>query len=171
VGVRIAGIESLRPFLAPEGAVGAVAVNALGPGYQAVRAIIFDKTAATNWSLPWHQDRTMCVVERLDLDGFGPWTVKQGMHHVEPPFGLLARMVTPRVHLDDVPETNAPLLSAPGSHLRGRVPVNEIAAAAGGCGTRACLASAGDIWLYATPIPHTSEAASRPARRRVLQLD
>jgi ectoine hydroxylase-related dioxygenase (phytanoyl-CoA dioxygenase family) len=170
-GLRITGIEGLRPLLAPDGVIGTVAAIALGPDCQAVRAILFDETAATNWSLAWHQDRAICVVERLDVDGFGPGTVKQGMHHVEPSFDLLARMVTLRVHLDDVPETNAPLLIAPGSHLRRRVPVDEIAAVVGGCGIRVCLAKAGDIWLYTTPILHASDAACRPAHRRVLQVD
>jgi len=32
-------------------------------------------------------------------------------------------------------------------------------------------AEAGDIWLYATPILHASEAAAEPDRRRVLQVD
>jgi hypothetical protein len=91
VGLRIAEIEPLRPLLAPDGAIGTVAATALGSDCQAVRAILFDKTAATNWSLVWHQDRTTCVVERLDVDGYGPWTVKHGMHHVEPPFRLFHR--------------------------------------------------------------------------------
>jgi len=39
------------------------------------------------------------------------------------------------------------------------------------CGTAVCLAEAGDIWLYATPIVHASDAARRPAHRRVLQVD
>jgi hypothetical protein len=39
------------------------------------------------------------------------------------------------------------------------------------CGTAVCLAEAGDIWLYATPIVHASEAAHVPAHRRVLQVD
>ena len=33
------------------------------------------------------------------------------------------------------------------------------------------LAFARDVWLYATPILHASEAAARPLRRRVLQID
>ncbi|WP_367280013.1 hypothetical protein [Sphingomonas sp. LHG3406-1] len=41
----------------------------------------------------------------------------------------------------------------------------------GQCGTLACLAEAGDLWLYATPILHASEVASTPTRRRVLQVD
>jgi ectoine hydroxylase-related dioxygenase (phytanoyl-CoA dioxygenase family) len=93
------------------------------------------------------------------------------MVHVEPPFDLLARMVTVRVHLDAVPETNAPLLVAPGSNERGRIPTAEIPEVVRQCGIVSCLAAAGDIWLYATPILHASDAATQPLRRRVLQID
>jgi hypothetical protein len=82
------------------------------------------------------------------------------MVHVEPPFDLLASMVTVRVHLDAVPETNAPLLVAPGSHKRGRIPASKIPEVVRQCGIITCLAAAGDIWLYATPILHASDAAS-----------
>jgi hypothetical protein len=170
-GLRIAGVDVLRQLLVPDGAIGSIAAGTLGPNSQAVRAILFDKTAETNWSLGWHQDRTISVVERVEVDGFGPWTVKREMHHVVPPFDLLAGMVTLRVHLDDVPSTNAPLLIAPGSHLLGRVPVNEIEAVVRKCGTRMCVAQAGDVWLYATPLLHASKPATRPAHRRVLQVD
>jgi hypothetical protein len=47
----------------------------------------------------------MAVAERLEVDGFGPWTVKNGFVHVAPPFDLLAGMVTLRIHLDPVPAT------------------------------------------------------------------
>jgi ectoine hydroxylase-related dioxygenase (phytanoyl-CoA dioxygenase family) len=93
------------------------------------------------------------------------------MIHVAPPFDLLARMVTLRAHLDDVPATNAPLLIAPGSHTYGRIAVKDVEEVVKRCGTATCVADAGDIWLYATPILHASEAASTPASRRVLQVD
>ena len=170
-GLRIFGIAALQPLLSPEGAIGSVAAAVLGRCCRAVRAILFDKTAAMNWSLGWHQDRTISVVERIETEGFGPWTVKQGMLHVAPPFEILASMVTLRVHLDDVPRSNAPLLIAPGSHVLGRVPVEGIDAAVRKCGIRVCCAQSGDIWLYSTPILHASDAATCPARRRVLQVD
>lgn len=170
-GVRIRGMKALHPLFACDGVIGSIAANVLGPRCRAVRAILFDKTVETNWSLAWHQDRTICVQQRIDVDGFGPWTTKSGMQHVAPPFGLLARMVTLRAHLDDVPATNAPLLIAPGSHVEGRVPVDAVEQVVSRYGTRACIADAGDVWLYATPILHASETASRPARRRVLQID
>jgi Phytanoyl-CoA dioxygenase (PhyH) len=125
-GVRIAGIEAPRSFLQPDGAIGAIAANVLGAHCRAVRAILFDKTPMMNWSLAWDQDRTICVVQRLEVEGFGPWTVKHGMHHVSPAFDLLARMVTLQVHLDDVPITNAPLMIAPGSHRLGSVTASRI---------------------------------------------
>nr|WP_184203224.1 phytanoyl-CoA dioxygenase family protein [Polymorphobacter multimanifer] len=170
-GIRIRGVPTLSPFLGSHGSIGAIAAYTLGPMSRPVRAVLFDKTAGTNWSLAWHQDRTICVERRKELQGFGPWTTKQGMQHVAPPFELLSRMVTLRVHLDDVPATNSPLLIAPGSHKHGRVPVGAIDAVVRQCGTYTCLADAGDVWAYATPILHASEAAAMPARRRVLQVD
>jgi hypothetical protein len=170
-GIRIQGLDALRPILAHHGPIGRIAARFLGPDAQPVRAILFDKTEATNWALGWHQDRTICVRQRIEVEGFGPWTVKAGMHHVAPPFDLLARMLTLRVHLDDVPATNAPLLVAPGSHALGRIEESRIDEIVRRCGTRACLAKAGDVWIYATPILHASEAATILARRRVLQID
>lgn len=170
-GVRIHGVEALRMFLTADGSIGRIAAAHLGMECRPVRAILFDKTSETNWSLAWHQDRTICVKRRVDVPGFGPWTMKNGMQHVAPPFEILARMVTLRVHLDDVPADNSPLIVARASHTEGRVPLSAYKEVVGRCGTYVCLADAGDVWLYATPILHASEAASTPSRRRVLQLD
>lgn len=170
-GIRIRGVAGLISFLASDGAIGALANGILGVGSRPVRAVLFDKTADANWSLAWHQDRTICVRDRLEVDGFGPWTTKQGMQHVAPPFELLSDMITLRVHLDDVPATNAPLLIAPGSHKRGRVPVGSVDEVVRECGIYTCLADAGDVWAYATPILHASKTTTLAARRRVLQVD
>ncbi|WP_244624413.1 phytanoyl-CoA dioxygenase family protein [Sphingomonas sp. So64.6b] len=170
-GIRLRGVEALAPLLANDGSLGALAARTLGSGCRPVRAILFDKTEATNWALGWHQDRTIVVRERRETPGFGPWTVKAGLIHVAPPADLLAGMVTMRVHLDPVPADNAPLLIAPGSHRFGRIAEGDIDAVVERCGTIACLAERGDVWLYATLILHASEAATRPTRRRVLQID
>ena len=50
-GIRLRGVAELRSVLAFSGPVGAVAASMLG-GCRPVRAILFDKTAATNRSLP-----------------------------------------------------------------------------------------------------------------------
>ncbi|MCP3402530.1 phytanoyl-CoA dioxygenase family protein [Bradyrhizobium sp. CCGB20] len=170
-GLRLRGVEDLTPFLAPSGDIGRCAASVLGEACRPVRAILFDKTAATNWALGWHQDRTIAVKTRVSVDGFETWSVKSGMQHVEPPFGLLSGMVTLRVHIDPVPASNAPLLIAPGSHKLGRIAKDDVKDVVQRCGTVACLAEAGDIWLYATPILHASDAATSPMHRRVLQVD
>jgi ectoine hydroxylase-related dioxygenase (phytanoyl-CoA dioxygenase family) len=170
-GLRLRGVEGLAPLLAADGDIGSCAASVLGEACRPVRAILFDKTAATNWALGWHQDRTIAVKARIAANGFETWSVKSGMQHVEPPFALLSGMMTLRVHIDPVPASNAPLLIAPGSHRLGRIPEEDVKDVVQRCGTVSCLAEPGDIWLYATPILHASDAATVPMHRRVLQVD
>ncbi|WP_239987453.1 phytanoyl-CoA dioxygenase family protein [Sphingosinithalassobacter portus] len=169
-GVRLTGVPQLGPLLAAN-ALGRHAATLLGPSSRPVRAVLFDKSPETNWALGWHQDRTIAVQARADMPGFGPWTAKAGMIHVEPPFALIEAMVTVRIHLDPVGPQNAPLLIAPGSHAMGKLRDDAIAPAVSRCGSHACLAGRGDIWLYRTPIVHASARAENPTRRRVLQVD
>lgn len=170
-GVRLHGIAGLDRLLATSKAVGRIAAEHLGAAARPVRAILFDKSPGANWVLGWHQDRTIAVRERHDLPGYGPWSIKAGVRHIEPPFAVIERMVTLRIHLDPVPVDNAPLLIAPGSHRLGRIAEPDIASIARRCGTVACLAERGDVWSYATPILHASAASTGHARRRVLQVD
>lgn len=170
-GHRLHRMPGLAELLTVDGPVGRIVTPILGVMARPVRALLFDKSARNNWALGWHQDRTIVVKERRVVEAFGPWTRKQGLLHVAPPFDVLRSMVTIRVHLDAVPQTNAPLLVAPGSHRLGRIAESDIAAVVAQCGLQVCLAEAGDVWLYATPILHASDAAVEPQRRRVLQVD
>ncbi len=170
-GVRLFGVVGLLSFIATDGPIGSLAGRWLSETARPVRAILFDKTPTANWSLAWHQDRVVAVRERIEVEGFGPWTRKHGALHVAPPFQVLDRMLTLRVHLDAAPETNAPLLVAPGSHRLGRVPQADVPRVVSECGIAMCLAEAGDVWTYATPILHASERASGATHRRVLQVD
>jgi hypothetical protein len=168
-GVRV--FDRTEAVLGPGGSIGRCAAAILGPGARPVRAILFDKTADNNWAVPWHQDRTIAVRERHEFPGFGPWSVKAGVVHVEPPFDVIENMITIRAHLDDCAEDNAPLLVVPGSHRLGRVAAGQTSEIALTHGHAACLAAAGDLWIYATSIVHASERAQNPQRRRVLQVD
>jgi len=143
----------------------------IGPEARVVRALLFDKSDTSNWALGWHQDRTIEVAERIDVAGYGPWTVKQGRLHVAPPIDLIETMLTVRFHLDPVGPNNAPLEVAPGSHQLGFIAEDRIANAIDRCGTATCLADAGQVWFYSTPILHASARSVPGSRRRVLQLD
>lgn len=170
-GIRLFGNAELAGPLSAGGPVGAIAARHLGAGARPVRALLFDKSAKSNWSLGWHQDRTIAVHERHHVRGFGPWTVKNGRPHVVPPTDLLSAMLTLRVHLDPVGRRNAPLRVAPGSHRLGRIPERRIESVVKRCGEFLCLAEAGDTWAYSTLILHASAAAQEPRARRVLHVD
>jgi len=71
----------------------------LGKGAKVVRAIFFDKTSQANWLVPWHQDLTITVQKQCDITGFGPWSKKAGILHVQPPPSVLENMLTLRIHL------------------------------------------------------------------------
>jgi hypothetical protein len=170
-GARIFGGAIAAVVAAPDSAFMRIAIEALGASARPVRAVLFDKSEEANWSAGWHQDRTIAVREQREVEGYGPWSVKGGAVHVEPPFEILRDMITLRAHLDDCDADNAPLLVAPGSHRLGRLPIAAIDDAAARLGSVCCLARLGDIWVYATPILHASDRAKQPRRRRVLQVD
>ena len=92
----------------------------------AVRAIFFDKSPDSNWLVPWHQDLTIAVHARIDVPGFGPWSTKEGVTHVQPPLQLLEQMLTIRLHLDAADEANGALRVLPGSHRLGRLSAEAI---------------------------------------------
>lgn len=90
----------------------------LGPDAGIVRALFFDKPPDRSWSLPWHKDRTIAVKRNnLPTEFFHKPTFKAGVPHVEAPPLVLEKMLTIRIHLDAMTETNGPLYVVPGSHL------------------------------------------------------
>lgn len=140
----------------------------LPPGLRRVRSLLFDKTAAANWPVPWHQDLTVAVAEKVEVEGYGPWSVKDGAPHVQPPTTLLEGMTTVRIHLDDVPVDNGALWVLPGSHRRGKLeefgdPWKE--------GAVACECETGDVLTMSPLLLHASRRAAHPRHRRVLHYE
>jgi hypothetical protein len=171
VGARIRDDTRLSALLAPGGSIHGLATSRLGPRARPVRAVLFDKSAHANWALGWHQDRMIVVRERFAVPGFGPWTFKSGIVHVEPPFSYIAGMITLRLHIDPCGADNGPLRVAPGSHRLGRIPAAEIDAVVRRCGEFECRAERGDVWICATSIIHASAASRSSMRRRLLMVD
>lgn len=137
----------------------------------AVRGTLFDKIAGANWLVPWHQDLTICVEERAVVAGYGPWTRKAGVHHVQPPAKILERMLSVRLHLDDCDESNGALRVLPGTHRLGRLTAQRIAEEVRNRPAATCSARAGDVLLMKPLLVHSSSAASRAAHRRVIHID
>jgi ectoine hydroxylase-related dioxygenase (phytanoyl-CoA dioxygenase family) len=142
----------------------------LGDSARVVRAIFFDKQPTANWKVPWHQDLSIAVKERLDLPDYHPWSVKEGIPHVQPPTAILEQMLTVRIHLDRTDESNGALRVIPGSHAGGKLTTPQIdrwqqfPAISGNC-------QAGGVLLMRPLLLHASSVAAVPSHRRVIHLE
>lgn len=163
--------DAVSNLVGPGGALGSLASGILASASRPVRVLVFDKSESANWSVPWHQDRTIAVAARADAAQFRNWTMKRGAKHVEPPFEIIERMITLRLHLDDCGPDNGPLQTITGSHRLGKLNDAETKAAVASGEVQQHRALEGDILVLRTPILHASPSAKRPQRRRVLHVE
>ncbi len=148
------------------------AANYLSGKPQFVRAILFDKTPLNNWLVSWHQDKTVSISGRFNDKAWGPWSVKDGVQHVQPPIDVLNQMVTIRIHLDASTIENGCLKVLPRSHLMGILSQTEIVTHARMVNeVTYCEANAGSAFIMRPHLVHSSSKASQPSRRRVLHLE
>ena len=143
----------------------------LGDDAFVVRGILFDKQEGSNWKVPWHQDVTIAVKERIETAGYGPWSTKEGVIHVQPPTNVLEHMVSVRVHLDDCPATNGALRVIPDSHRQGKLDQNKIPELIGDEIGVVCEVYRGGALLMRPLTIHASSAAEKPQHRRVIHFD
>lgn len=167
----------------------------LGDKVRVVRGIFFDKQPTANWKVPWHQDVTIAVKNRLDVAGYHPWSIKAGIHHVQPPTAILEQMLTVRIHLDRTDESNGSLKVIPGSHAHGKlndIESDSLSAKADAVPngrltpTRtetlrerwkqlssgiSCNLEPGGVLLMRPLLLHASSMATIPSHRRVIHLE
>ena len=62
------------------------------------RATLFDKSAASNWLVAWHQDTALPLGQRVDDSAWGPWSVKGGVLHAIAPTWALTSVIALRVN-------------------------------------------------------------------------
>jgi ectoine hydroxylase-related dioxygenase (phytanoyl-CoA dioxygenase family) len=157
--------------LAESDAVRALALSVLGDTAFPVRGILFDKIPEANWKVPWHQDVTIAVQKREEIEGFGPWSTKADILHVQPPGSVLERMVSIRLHLDPCDESNGALQVIPRSHRSGRIAETEIPSLLAKSRPHVCTVDRGGALLMSPLLLHASSASQAPAHRRVIHLD
>ena len=156
--------------LCESGPVGDLMRGLLGAKARAVRGILFDKTPDANWKVPWHQDLTIAVKEKHEMENFTAWSIKDGVPHVQPPRQVLAAMLTIRVHLDDCFD-NGPLRVLPTTHRAGRLDKAQIARKRESIEPTICRAARGSALLMKPLLLHASSAGENPGHRRVLHLE
>jgi len=136
-----------------------------------VRAIIFNKTEEQNWLVSWHQDKTVAVSTKFEKEGWGPWSIKDGIYHVQPPLEVLNQMVCFRIHLDASNLDNGCLKVIPDSHLLGIIKQEKIVEALKSEEQVDCEVSKGAALIMRPHLLHSSAKAKIPSQRRVLHLE
>jgi ectoine hydroxylase-related dioxygenase (phytanoyl-CoA dioxygenase family) len=150
--------------------VSRLAETVLGDSAFAVSGTFFNKTPAANWKVPWHQDRMIKVQERFDSDGWGPWSTKGGVIHVQPPSSVISKVLAIRLHLDDCPSDNGALRVIPGSHRFGLLSSEQTERLLKNPET-ICPVPKGGAFLMSPLLLHSSSPSNSPISRRVIHLE
>jgi ectoine hydroxylase-related dioxygenase (phytanoyl-CoA dioxygenase family) len=143
----------------------------LGRECFAVRGLFFDKTPQTNWKVVWHQDLTIATRARAECAGYGPWTEKGGIPHVQPAVRILENMIALRVHLDACTATNGPVRVIDGSHRFGRLSPEAIDEMRQRERAQDCLVAQGGVLAFRPLLLHASAPAQQPGHRRVIHIE
>ena len=143
----------------------------LGDNAKVVRGIYFDKHKEANWKVAWYQDLTIAVRQQLNVTGYGPWSIKAGIHHVQPPASVLQNMLTLRLHLDHTDESNGALRVLPGSHNHGRLNAQDIQSWQDRDEIVTCEVTKGGAMLIETTIASCFLSREESRHRRVLHFE
>lgn len=140
-----------------------------GEKYFAVKSIYFDKPETSNWYVAYHQDLTISVDKKLEMQGFGPWTTKKNQFAVQPPLPVLENICTIRIHLDDTDEYNGALKVIPGSHTKGIYRTETIDWSTET--EKICDVRKGGIMIMKPLMLHGSNRTTNDKKRRVIHIE
>ncbi len=137
--------------------------------YFLTKAIYFDKPSESNWFVAYHQDLSISVNQKVDLENYTNWTFKKGQYGVQPPIEILKDMITIRIHLDNTSKENGALKVIPKSHLKG-----IIRADSKDWNTESefiCEVEKGGAMLMKPLTLHASNRTTNGKKRRVIHLE
>lgn len=141
----------------------------MGDNCFVVKSIYFDKPETSNWYVAYHQDLTISVDKKLELENFGPWTTKQNQFAVQPPIAFLENSTTIRIHLDDTDEHNGALRVIPKSHLK-QIYRPESIDWSKEMETTCCVEKGG-VMLMKPLTLHSSDRTTNNKKRRVIHIE
>jgi len=118
-------IPETLPFIFNQNLKDAIESN-FGKGYFITKSIYFDKPEKSNWFVAYHQDLTISVNKKIELDGFENWTVKQNQFAVQPPKEILDDNFTIRIHIDNTTKENGALKVINNSHSHGILRIEKL---------------------------------------------
>lgn len=148
-----------------------LACAVLGADAYPFRATLFDKSADTNWLVVRHQDTALPLRKRLEVPGWGPWSLKDGVHYAHAPAKTLSSVLALRVHLDDSNASNGPLRVLPRTHMMGVLTDGAIGKLKSRIAPVDCVAPKGSVVAMRPLAVHASSKSLTEAPRRVLHIE
>jgi ectoine hydroxylase-related dioxygenase (phytanoyl-CoA dioxygenase family) len=170
-GLRHAMREPAVAQLASHPRLLTIAQEVLGPSAFPFRATLFDKSPASNWLVGWHQDTALPLKERRETPGWGPWSVKDGIHYAHAPSSALEQVLALRVHLDDSTSENGPLRVLPATHGLGVLNDQQLHELSTLRNAVECVVPLGGVVTMRPLIVHASSKSKTDRPRRVLHFE
>lgn len=160
-------LPKIKPLIFNEGLKSII--NTIEENAFIVKSIYFDKPEKSNWFVAYHQDLTISVDKKENIEDFGPWTSKHNQFAVQPPLEILENIFTIRIHLDNTDENNGALKVIDGSHLKNIYRPEKIDWT--NEKESFCSVEAGGVMLMKPLLLHSSGRTSNQKRRRVIHIE
>lgn len=141
--------------------------NTFGKGYFITKSIYFDKPEKSNWFVAYHQDLTISVNKKIEIENFENWTVKQNQFAVQPPTAILEKNFTIRIHMDKTTKDNGALKVINNSHSKGIFRVENLEIE----NETICEVEKGGIMIMRPLLFHASNKTTNNERRRVIHIE
>jgi ectoine hydroxylase-related dioxygenase (phytanoyl-CoA dioxygenase family) len=170
-GIRHAMRFGAVQALARYGPLQQLACEVLGAQAFPFRATWFDKSSGANWLVVWHQDTALPLRERIEMPGWGPWSIKEGISYAHAPADVLSQILALRIHLDDSVAENGPLRVLPSSHTLGLLTDERIHELTEEIAAVDCLVPKGGVMGMRPLLVHSSLKARSEIPRRVLHIE
>ena len=161
-------IPETLPFIFNQNLKDAIESN-FGKGYFITKSIYFDKPEKSNWFVAYHQDLTISVNKKIELDGFENWTVKQNQFAVQPPKEILDDNFTIRIHIDNTTKENGALKVISNSHSHGILRIEKLDFE--NEKETICEVEKGGIMIMKPLLFHASNKTINNERRRVIHIE
>ena len=161
-------IPETLPFIFNQNLKDAIESN-FGKGYFITKSIYFDKPEKSNWFVAYHQDLTISVNKKIELDGFENWTVKQNQFAVQPPKEILDDNFTIRIHIDNTTKENGALKVINNSHSHGILRIEKLDFE--NEKETICEVEKGGIMIMKPLLFHASNKTVNNERRRVIHIE
>ncbi|MCM0664669.1 phytanoyl-CoA dioxygenase family protein [Flavobacterium tyrosinilyticum] len=143
--------------------------STFGEGFFITKSIYFDKPEKSNWFVAYHQDLTISVDQKIEVENFENWTVKQNQFAVQPPTEILENNFTIRIHIDKTTKENGALKVINNSHSKGILRIENLDFKTEK--ETICEVEKGGIMIMKPLLFHASNKTTNNERRRVIHIE